>query len=400
MSFLTDLFEGDFNNLGTDLSHTFSSLANDPTELAETLGVGGLIAAPFVLPELGAAFGIGGAADVAGVGGLTDAAAGATGGAGLVDAATGAATAGAGVTDLSTLGPATDAAAFDTSPAFAFTGDPSVAGTLDSASIGAAPAQTDLNEQLAQFEATSEATAPATPPDAAPPATTAAPSTATPAPTGPAPGSLTTDAAEMQASGGAIAPSTAGAATPAAASGTTGQLSSILSSPYTKLALGAAPLALTLAMGQPQLPSGAQALQGQALQMQQTGLANLQSAQAGILNAGQTAQISQMASNLQNQWLQTLKNQGVQDPTKDARWPQILANIDTQVTAATATLIQNNITAALQETGQAASALTSIAQMQFTADQNFANNIINATKSLGLVAGLGLTTTTKTTTAS
>jgi len=94
-----------------------------------------------------------------------------------------------------------------------------------------------------------------------------------------------------------------------------------------------------------------------------------------------------MSSDLKNKWLQTLYNQGVQDPTKDARWPQIAAQIDAQVTQQTAALIQQNITNALAETGQAASALTSIAQMQMSADQNFTNALINATKSLGLAAG-------------
>jgi len=38
MSFLTDLFEGNFGNLGTDLSHAPSSFANHPLEWAETAG--------------------------------------------------------------------------------------------------------------------------------------------------------------------------------------------------------------------------------------------------------------------------------------------------------------------------------------------------------------------------
>jgi len=47
-----------------------------------------------------------------------------------------------------------------------------------------------------------------------------------------------------------------------------------------------------------------------------------------VLNAGQTAQLASFKQNATNQWLQTLYNQGVQDPTKDARWPQIQAQID------------------------------------------------------------------------
>src|SRR5271154_3978359 len=38
MSFLTDLFEGHFSSLGTDITHAGSSLASHPDELAETLG--------------------------------------------------------------------------------------------------------------------------------------------------------------------------------------------------------------------------------------------------------------------------------------------------------------------------------------------------------------------------
>lgn len=58
MSFFSDLFKGDFSNLGTDIEHSGSSLINHPDELAETAGgvaalaTGGL--ALGALPELGA----------------------------------------------------------------------------------------------------------------------------------------------------------------------------------------------------------------------------------------------------------------------------------------------------------------------------------------------------------
>jgi hypothetical protein len=155
-----------------------------------------------------------------------------------------------------------------------------------------------------------------------------------------------------------------------------------------KWGLAGAPLALTLAMGQGGLPSGAAALQQQAAALSASGQTDLAAARAGKLNAGQTAVIAQSRQNLENQWRQTLYNQGVTDVSKDARWPQIEATIDAQVTAQTAQLIQQNMTNALAETGQAASALTSIAQMQLSQDQNFTNNLIGATKTLGLAAGL------------
>jgi hypothetical protein len=142
-------------------------------------------------------------------------------------------------------------------------------------------------------------------------------------------------------------------------------------------------------MGEQQLPSAATASQNQALQLQQLGLTNLAQAQAGQLNAGQTAQLATLKQDRTNQWLQTLYNQGVVDPTKDTRWPQIQAVIDREVTAATATMIQQNITNALAETGQASATLNQIAQLQMQSDQNFTNNLINATKALGLAAGSG-----------
>src|SRR5712691_4923594 len=70
MSFLSDLFEGNFDNLGTDISHAPSSLAAHPAEIGELAGGAALIAAPFLLPEIAGALGTGalaeGAIDVGG----------------------------------------------------------------------------------------------------------------------------------------------------------------------------------------------------------------------------------------------------------------------------------------------------------------------------------------------
>lgn len=70
MSFLTDLFEGHTDKLGTDLSHAGSSLMNHPTEMLEVGGAAALGAAPFLLPELlgGAGAGIGGLGEMFGGG--------------------------------------------------------------------------------------------------------------------------------------------------------------------------------------------------------------------------------------------------------------------------------------------------------------------------------------------
>lgn len=69
MSFFSDLFEGNFNKLGTDITHAPESLAKHPSELYETLGgAAALATGGLALGGLGALGGAEGAA--AGAGGL------------------------------------------------------------------------------------------------------------------------------------------------------------------------------------------------------------------------------------------------------------------------------------------------------------------------------------------
>ncbi|HEX4645765.1 MAG TPA: hypothetical protein VH598_09170 [Verrucomicrobiae bacterium] len=404
MSFLSDFFEGNWGNLGTDVSHTFSSLAAHPDELAETLGVGALVAAPFVLPEIGAAIGAGGAVEGAAAADLGGAALGAdaagigasdlvAGGleAGAADATAGGAELGlGGLGELGDLAAAGDAALPAAGELTAFApetgafdvlapggdvfggaggGDVFASGAADTGpavDAGAGAADAGVVDNLGT-------------------AVTAA------GPTGVDTTPASLDAAN-KAFGtfnpGSFATNTADAGTGSFFGSLTDSLGSTLSNPWFKLAAGAAPLALALGMGEAKLPAAANAANAQALQMQQAGLTDLSNARAGVLNAGQTAVLGQMRTDLTNQWRQTLFNQGVQDPSKDTRWPQVEALIDSQVTQQTATMIQQNVTNALAETGQAQQALLAIAQMQMNADTAFTNNLINATKSLGLVAGL------------
>jgi len=385
MSFLTDLFEGNFGNLGTDISHAPSSLIAHPDELIETLAGASLIAAPFAVPAIGGALGVGDAALGAGAidAGLgadavlgsdvalgTDAALGADAALGG-DVALGAdALSGAGsLFDITGPGLGMDVLADPNIVGFGASFDPGLASTTAADLGGGVNAPEAVDPTLSNI--TGGATTAPTPPASVPTAGT------TPA------GFASTDAEQLGAATG-TAPSTAATT----GGGITGTLNSILANPFTKIAAAVAPLALTLGMGQGGLPSGAQQLQQQANALSQQGQADLASAKAGQLNAGQTAALGKMQTDLLNQWRQTLANQGVQDPTKDGRWPMIQATIDSQVTAATQTMIQQNITNALAETGQASQALTSIAQIQLQQDQNFTNNLVGATKSLGLAAGL------------
>lgn len=398
MSFFSDLFEGKFSNLGNDITHAPSSLANHPDELAETLGGAALIAAPFLIPEIGGALGLGAGAE----------------GAAAADVGVGALDAGAFAGDAADAGFALDAGAgLAEGGAAADLGAELGAGAIDSGAFLGDAASGFEASGFGNFGALSDtfagvgpdvgadvggAVADATPAEFAQTDAelsggltgTAPTSFATPAGATPS-GFASTDAelsGGITGAGGGIAPSVGGG-------GLTQTLGGIISSPWTKLALGAAPLALTLGMGQPGIPAQAQQLQGQALALQQTGLQQLSDANKGILNAGQTAVLNQTRTDLTNQWRQTLFNQGVTDPSKDTRWPQIEGLIDAKVTEQTAQLIQQNITNALAETGQAQQALLAIAQMQMSSDQQFTNNLINATKSLGLVAGLSSGTTIK-----
>jgi hypothetical protein len=76
MSFLSDLFKGNFGSLGTDITHAPESFINHPTDMLETAGGALALAAPFAIPELGAAIG-GAGSSIGGLfGGGADAAAG------------------------------------------------------------------------------------------------------------------------------------------------------------------------------------------------------------------------------------------------------------------------------------------------------------------------------------
>jgi hypothetical protein len=429
MSLLSDVFEGNFSNVGNDISDAPSSFVRDlPSEEPYLIGAGalgalatgGLLLGPELLGTGAAAAGgdlAAGGIDAA-AGGLD--AANTTFGAfdpGIIaaeggDAGTALGTAEtAGALDepaLAALDPA--AAAIDPAATAVGAVDPALSGIDPASALAFDSPATDVlgggTGGVGSIFTDSGAFSPGTFDTALPEDVSALTS-----PSAIDQSALATSAVDPAAlTSGAIPETTATAGetggianlanteitAPAATTGASTAASNVLGIPGVSnmqlgmLGLGAAPLAMTLAMGQPQLPSSATALQSQANALSAQGQQDLSNARAGILNAGQSAQIAVMGQNLTNQWLQTLKNQGVMDPTKDSRWPEIQAQIDQQTTAATAQMLQQNMTNALAETGQAASALTSIAQMQVTQDANFTNNLIGATKSLGTVAAIGL----------
>jgi hypothetical protein len=387
-------FEGNFSNLGNDITHAPSSLANHPDELAETIGGALAIAAPFAIPELGSALGAGlglGAGEL-GAGAADLGAANAAFGAFDEGAfAAGAADAGLGLGGAEFAGLAPELANFGALDSAFGAFNPELGGAEFTGGGGDfVAAGGDFAGGGGDFGAGGADLSAG--PDAGPAAAPSGPGAA-PTGTGATPSYVNLSVASAPPSaelGLANLNSEFGAFTPGAAAETGGGIVNNLGGwgNIAKWSLAGAPLALTLAMGQGGLPSSAQALQAQANQLSATGQQDLAAARAGTLNAGQTATLGQMRQDLTNQWRQTLYNQGVTDITKDARWPQIEAQIDAQVTQQTATLIQQNITNALAETGQASTALTAIAQMQLQQDQNFTNQLIGATKSLGLAAAL------------
>jgi len=352
-------FEGNFSNLGTDLIHAPSSLINHPQELLDVGLAGAAIAAPFLLPELGAAFG---AADAGAA--LADSAVALAPEA--ADIGVGSLAADAGLADIGAGTLAADAGLADIG---AGAGDALAADALALAPEDAtalAPQFTDSTPFSDIISATGTDDASAVAPNAATAADDVLPSNST--------------VSDVPGSGNGIPSYPGGSSAASSGGGITGALKDTLASPWTKLGLGLAPLAATLAFGQPKLPPQLAAAEANAQALASGGSA---------LNAAQNASLTQMRQNAINAARQALFNQGVQNPEADTRWSQMVANIDSQVTAAAQTMIQQNIQNSLQGDAQ----LIQIAQLQMQSDSNFANMLLNATKALGTAAGLGGGTT-------
>src|SRR5437899_220447 len=242
MSFFSDLFEGHWENLGTDITHAPSSFANHPEEWAEVAGAGALIAAPFLIPEIGAGLaGAFGAADLGALAGGELAGAefaGALGGGELAGALEGGGLAGAEF--------AGDALAFAPEFTEGGAGLSEWLAAPDAAFGGGAADALALQAPEATAAAEAAIAAPAESGLTTLPAGTPSVNAATTA-TGIGPGT-----------GGVAAPAVSGGAVAGADGGLTGALSGALKSPWTQLAFGLAPLGLALGRGQPSLPPQAQ----------------------------------------------------------------------------------------------------------------------------------------------
>jgi hypothetical protein len=413
MSFLTDLFEGNTDNLGNDITHAPSSFANHPSEIIDvgaaaltalTLGAGaGVFGAGALGADAGLAAGdVGAGVAEAGAGGDLAASLGIGDiGSTLGAGAGGDLAASLGLGDIgSTLAPGV-AEALGTVPAdtlaflpevgadlgggsLAFGSD--IAGGLTDAGLTDAGAILPDTSTLATGPLDSSITG-VTPSTAAPPTDTSgffASQTQ-----GPGIGADVTASPEISQYA-----DNASFGVPSL----TDKIGGVLNSPWTRIGLATAPLGLALMRGESSLPASAGQAQANASQLSAFGSQQLAAGQSGQLNAGQMALITQSRNDQTNAARQAMYNMGVQNPEADSRWPQMLAQIDTNVTAMTAQMIQQEITNGLNALGSSSQTLNQIAQMQMTADQNFTNTLVNATKALGLAAGSGAIKTTTTTT--
>ena len=333
MSFLSDLFEGNFSNLSNDITHAPSSFVRDWSTEWPGVAAAAALAIPFVGPDI--------SAGIAGLTGLDAFSGAADAGLTAADAA-----AGGTVADIAAGGAGAGDVLSSTLPADALALAPDAAAAASDPF--AAGAGLDLTGGTGLTQAATDAAA----------APTFAPTDAE------LTGGIT---------GTGTAPTTAAAG---GGGGLTSTLSSTLSSPWTKLALAGAPLALTLARGEPSLPSGINPAAANATALAQQG---------GTLNASQNSVLQQMKQDATNAARQAMFNQGVQNPEADSRWPQWVAQIDSQVSAAAQQMIQQNIQNSLQGDQQ----LIQIAQLQMSADQAFTNNLVRATTAIGTAAGLG-----------
>lgn len=404
MSFLTDLFEGNFGNLGTDISHAPSSLAAHPTEIAELAGG---IALPLL--GLGAAGAFGGADALGGLFAGGDALAGGDAAAAL-DAA---ATEGGPAAVADVLGSATPEELAAAAPDLA--GADATLGGLGTVVGDSADTQTVADAFVAQDALDlSSGGAPGAVVDAASSISPADAPVAAPIASDAQAGSdvvaaLDPNAAEASAvapdaAAGAITPAAAPAAAPAASGGGLGAtIGNALNSPITKAAELGLPLgflAYNAIKGPNPIPGQAQqavnnasVAAGNVPLFNQSAAQDLTLANQYQVTPGMQADLDTQKQNAYNQLYQQLANQGISNPSQSSQWIQGKQQIDQQIEVVKGKMVQQLVQQAVSTQGAATSAtsaadatLMQAAQLQVQQDQNFQNAISSALQSFGMVA--------------
>lgn len=405
MSFLTDLFEGNFSNLGTDISHAPSSLAAHPTEIAELAGG---IALPLL--GLGAAGAFGGADALGGLFAGGDALAGGDAAAALDAAATEGGP--AAVSDV--LASATPEELAAAAPDLA--GADATLGGLGTVVGDSADAQAVADAYVAQDAlglssggapgAVVDAAAAASGADVAP---VAAPIASDAQAGSDVIAALDPNAAEASAvapdaAAGAITPAAAPAAAPAASGGGLGAtIGNALNSPITKAAELGLPLgflAYNAIKGPNPIPGQAQqavnnasVAAGNVPLFNQSAAQDLSLANQYQVTPGMQADLDTQKQNAYNQLYQQLANQGISNPSQSSQWIQGKQQIDQQIEVVKGKMVQQLVQQAVSTQGAATSAtsaadatLMQAAQLQVHQDQAFQNSISSALQSFGMVA--------------
>lgn len=132
--------------------------------------------------------------------------------------------------------------------------------------------------------------------------------------------------------------------------------------------------------GQPKLPSGERALQGELQGEESTALNEYNT---GVLTAPQQAQLDQSRQNMQNQLYQQFASSGITNPQADSRFQQGLQQIETQIEAQ-----KQGFMSQAQQTGNAAATeLNEIGKQQMELDKDYAGEIGDLSKSLFDILG-------------
>lgn len=153
------------------------------------------------------------------------------------------------------------------------------------------------------------------------------------------------------------------------------------------LGLAAAPLAITLARGQQEMPQQGLQSQGLATAEGAAGQQLLSQAMQGQVTPGQQAALTLDRQRMINQARQQLYSQGIQNPEASSAWGGIMANIDNQMAVELQQFLTANINEAFKGTGQAEQNLTNLATQQIALDNAYTNAIANAGRGLGSVVG-------------
>ena len=157
-----------------------------------------------------------------------------------------------------------------------------------------------------------------------------------------------------------------------------------------KLALAAAPAALSLLKGQPAVPSNIEPLTttgsvtGPLISTEQQ---QLNEGNTGVLQPGQAAQVAQYGTQSEAALRQQLVNEGVTNPTADSRYIAGMATINQNQQIMAQLFVTAALTSGLSAAGDATTALTTAANAQIAVDNQFQSALNSAMTSFGLIEG-------------